>query len=90
MSKRLTAVISGRVQGVGYRFFVRTRALDLGLSGSVENLTDSRVEVVAEGPRDELEHLLHWLKRGPPQAEVEEVQEQWSEAAGLEGFHVHG
>lgn len=86
---RLTALVSGTVQGVGYRRYVQRHARDLNLSGSAENLLDGRVEVVAEGSREGLDRLLHWLRRGPPHARVEDVQTQYSEATGLRDFHVY-
>lgn len=86
---RLTALVSGTVQGVGYRQYVQRRARDLNLSGYAENLLDGRVEVVAEGGEQDLERLLHWIKRGPPHARVGEVQTQQSEATGLRDFHVY-
>ncbi|ADI14129.1 acylphosphatase [Truepera radiovictrix] len=85
---RLSALVSGSVQGVGYRAFVRRLALDAGLCGYAENLDDGRVEVVAEGERGELEALLHQLRRGPAHAEVRAVDVTWGEASGLEGFHT--
>lgn len=87
--QRLTALISGRVQGVGFRAYARRRALDLRLAGTAENLADGRVEVVAEGPRSEVEQLLIHLRRGPPHAEVTDVDVHWSEGSGLRGFHVN-
>lgn len=86
---RLTALISGEVQGVGYRRFVQRHALDLGLRGYAENLTDGRVEVVAEGARSDLDRLLHWLRRGPPHARVQDVDVQWNEPTGLSDFFVY-
>ena len=86
---RLTALISGQVQGVGYRRFVQRHAIDLGLSGYAENLSDGRVEVVAEGHRADLERLLHWLQRGPAHARVEAVDAQWNEPTGLSEFFVY-
>lgn len=88
-TERLTALISGRVQGVGFRAFVRRHALDLGLAGSAENLSDGRVEIVAEGPRSELEHLVVFLRRGPSHAKVHDVEVHWSEGGGLRGFHAY-
>ena len=87
--QRLTALVSGHVQGVGYRYFVQRRARDMGLSGYAENLTDGRVEVVAEGWPQDLERLLHWLKQGPPHARVDGVETQLSEATGLKDFHTY-
>ncbi|TBH17390.1 acylphosphatase [Thermus thermamylovorans] len=86
---RLVALVRGRVQGVGYRAFAQRRALELGLSGYAENLPDGRVEVVAEGPEEELLAFLHHLKQGPRLARVEGVEVQWAEATGLEGFYVY-
>ncbi|MFC4452740.1 acylphosphatase [Deinococcus sonorensis] len=85
---RLTALISGKVQGVGYRRYVQVKARDLGLAGSAENLLDGRVEVVAEGPQPELDRLLHWLRRGPAHAQVTQVDVQWAEGTGLREFHI--
>ncbi len=87
---RLTAFVRGRVQGVGFRWWIRARALDLGLTGSATNLPDRRVEVVAEGPRSACALLLDLLE-GPPSlgrpGEVTGVGAQWSAARGdLEGF----
>jgi acylphosphatase len=62
---RLTAWLSGRVQGVGMRWWVRSRALELGLAGHAANLDDGRVEVVAEGPRLDCEELLRRLAEEP-------------------------
>ncbi|MFC6616877.1 acylphosphatase [Deinococcus radiophilus] len=87
--QRLTALVSGEVQGVGYRFYVQRRATDLDLQGYAENLTDGRVEVVAEGYAEDLERLVHWLKQGPPHARVDGVDTQLSDATGLRGFHTY-
>ncbi|MDZ7707487.1 MAG: acylphosphatase [Trueperaceae bacterium] len=88
-TERLTALVAGDVQAVGFRAFVRRHAQDLRLAGSAENLADGRVEIVAEGPRSELEQLLIFLRRGPVHAEVESVEEHWSEGGGLRGFHTY-
>src|SRR5437588_12296090 len=66
-------VVSGDVQGVGYRAFTQRAAKDLGLSGWVRNLYDGRVQVEVEGPRAKVEELLEHLRRGPGPAEVTEV-----------------
>ncbi|MDO4244759.1 MAG: acylphosphatase [Deinococcus sp.] len=87
---RLTALVSGTVQGVGYRLYAQRHARDLGLHGYAENLSDGKVEVVAEGDEAALERLLHWLRRGPPHARVQNVDTQYSEATGLREFHIYG
>lgn len=86
---RFTAIISGRVQGVGFRVYAQRQALDLGLSGYAENLADGRVEVVAEGELGDLRHFLHKLKRGPPHSLVDDVEVSWSEPGEVEGFYVY-
>lgn len=86
---RLTALVSGTVQGVGYRNWVQRHARDLTLSGYAENLSDGRVEVIAEGTEANLKRLLHWLKQGPPHARVQGIETQYSESTGLSDFHVY-
>ncbi|MQY03058.1 acylphosphatase [Actinomadura macrotermitis] len=84
---RLTAWARGRVQGVGFRWWVRARALELGLAGSASNLADGRVEVVAEGGRAACEELLELLRGPGTPGRVEGVTERWSAArGGLDGF----
>ncbi|GAB2989506.1 acylphosphatase [Amycolatopsis acidiphila] len=84
---RLTAWVSGRVQGVGFRWWTRCRALELGLVGSAENLRDGRVEVVAEGPKDHCEQFLSCLRSSSSPGSVDQVVEHWSPArGGLDGF----
>jgi len=74
---RLHAIIEGRVQGVGFRYFVQDTALELGLKGWVRNRWDGSVEVVAEGERARLEKLLSALRRGPRSAHVTNVNHEW-------------
>jgi acylphosphatase len=83
---RLTAWLRGHVQGVGMRWWIRSRALELGLSGWARNLEDGRVEVVAEGPRSALERLLAALSGGGTPGRVTGVTERWSDPAGMTGF----
>ena len=66
-------LISGRVQGVGYRFFTRDAAAREGLGGFVRNLEDGRVEAQAEGDQEGLERFERALQQGPPGARVEHV-----------------
>ena len=84
--ERLTAFVTGRVQGVGFRWWTRARALELGLAGSATNLADGRVQVVAEGPRPSLEQLLGLLRGGTAPGRVEHVAERWGSARGATGF----
>ena len=86
---RMSVLVSGQVQGVGFRRFIQRRALDMGVVGYAENHSDGKVEVVAEGFKEDLERLLHWIRRGPPHAEVSDVQLEWNESTGLEGFYTY-
>jgi len=84
---RLIAWVSGRVQGVGFRWWTRCRALELGLVGSARNLPDGRVAVVAEGPRTACAALLEALRGGATPGRVDDVAEQWAQPRGeLTGF----
>jgi acylphosphatase len=84
---RLTAWVEGRVQGVGFRWWVRSRALELGLNGVAENLADGRVKVVAEGPQARCEQLLGLLQGGGTPGRVRLVTSRWAAASGgLAGF----
>lgn len=89
MTKAFTAVVHGRVQGVGFRYFVLTRARSLRLTGNVSNRPDGTVRVVAEGPEDELDELLTLLERGPSSARVERVEIERHPPSGRHrGFEV--
>jgi acylphosphatase len=85
----LRATVSGRVQGVFFRAFVESHALDLRLTGYVRNRPDGTVEVVAEGERQRLEKLVEYLGKGPPPARVAGVKTDWSEYHGIyRGFRI--
>lgn len=83
--ERLTAWVRGQVQGVGYRWWTRARALELGLVGIARNLSDGRVEVVAEGPRPALDLFLARLADGPGRP-VGVVHRFGPARGGLTGF----
>ena len=84
---RLTAWVSGHVQGVGFRWWTRSRALELGLRGWAANLDDGRVEVVAEGSEHACRALLDALGGGGTPGSVRKVVERWGPArGGLDGF----
>ncbi len=78
----VTATVHGLVQGVFFRHHTRLRAVELGLTGTVENLPDGTVRVVAQGPRPKIESLLAWLTTGPPLATVDRVETVWSSPSG--------
>ena len=70
----IRCLVSGRVQGVFFRVSTRGQAQVLGLTGQVSNLPDGRVAVTACGPQAALESLQQWLREGPPQSAVSDVQ----------------
>jgi acylphosphatase len=79
---RLHAIIEGRVQGVGFRYFVLDTANELGITGWVRNRYDQTVEVTAEGEREDLEKLLIALRKGPRGSLVTDVKPEWHEYQG--------
>lgn len=66
--------ISGRVQGVGFRFYMERKARELGLAGWVRNRRDGSVESVIQGEAGAVETMIEWSRRGPPSAVVAEVK----------------
>ena len=90
-SSRVTLLVIGRVQGVGFRYFTAAAARRLGLCGTVRNLPDGGVEVVAEGPRASLEGLILAVRQGPSAARVEQVITHFDPPTGLApGFEITG
>jgi acylphosphatase len=88
---RVDLVIRGRVQGVGFRYFVLRRAQRLGLCGWVRNRDDGAVEVEATGARDTLGILIAALREGPTGSVVTEINESWSEGGTPQaGFRIVG
>ncbi len=81
-TERIHIQIQGRVQGVFFRVSSQKKADALGLTGWVRNRPDRQVEIVAEGPREALEALLAWCRKGPPLAQVKSVESEWSGSAG--------
>lgn len=79
---RLHALVEGHVQGVGFRYFVLSRAQQLHLTGWVRNTFDGNVEVLAEGEKTDLDELLDALRAGPRSSFVSKVNEKWEPALG--------
>jgi acylphosphatase len=89
--QRMTVFVRGRVQGVGFRWWTRARALELGLAGSARNTDDGRVEVVAEGSPESLRRLLDLLAEEPsttrrPGSVVSVSAPLWGEGRGGDRF----
>ncbi len=79
--QRAHLFVTGRVQGVWYRVSTREQACSLGLTGWVRNLRDGRVEILAEGSREDLDALVRWAHEGPAAAQVADVAVSWAEAS---------
>ncbi len=79
---RLTAHVTGLVQGVNFRWFMQRRANELNVVGYVKNEPDGSVSFVAEGPHEALERLLDFARSGPSSAVVENVETQWGAPTG--------
>jgi len=85
---RAHVFVSGRVQGVFYRATTREQARDRGVDGWVRNLDDGRVEAVFEGPADAVEAMVEWCHEGSSRAQVDDVDVEYGDPEGIEGFEV--
>ena len=85
---RVVAVVSGHVQGVGYRYFVRGLATDAGLAGGARNLRDGRVEVILEGPGDAVRAVVAELDGRSAPGTVTHVDVRTEQVQGSQGFTV--
>ena len=72
--KQFHILVSGWVQGVGFRYFAQSRAMMLGIKGYVRNLRSGQVEIVAEGAKPDLENFVHYLRMGPELSRVTDVK----------------
>lgn len=82
MNRRVSVIISGRVQGVFFRATAREKAVGLGLTGWVRNRPDGSVELLAEGTDAAVAALLQWCQSGPPRARVDECRVKQAEPLG--------
>ncbi len=74
MKKRIHVFISGRVQGVFFRYTSKELAEQLGVTGWIRNLPDGRVEAIVEGDEDKIEEMIEFFHKGPPLARVDKVE----------------
>jgi len=89
MIRKAVIRVSGVVQGVYYRYNTKDQAEALALSGTVRNLPDGGVEVVAEGEEAQIKALIGWCRRGPRGARVDRVDVKWEEPSeGHAGFSI--
>jgi acylphosphatase len=73
MMRTVHILISGRVQGVYFRKFTKHKAMELGILGTVKNLPDGRVEIIAQANQDTIDHFINWCRKGPITARVDQV-----------------
>lgn len=85
---RAHVFISGKVQGVGYRYSTMRQAQRSGVDGWVRNLPDGRVEAAFEGSRKAVEEIINWCHEGATAAVVKDVTVQYEEPEGLQGFET--
>ena len=88
MPKRAHVVVSGRVQGVGFRYATLQRASSRGVAGWVRNNMDGSVEAVFEGESEQVEALVAWCHRGPAGARVDDVRVELEAPSGERGFRA--
>jgi acylphosphatase len=82
-------MITGRVQGVGFRFFTEDQARREGLHGWVQNLTDGSVEIMAEGDAEAVERFERHVRHGPPGARIEQIEvDHIAPSGNATGFSV--
>jgi acylphosphatase len=87
--KRAHLYISGRVQGVNFRYYTKQQARTLGVKGWVRNLTDGRVEAILEGDKVAVEGMVDWCRQGPRAARVDTVDVDWEKPSGeFSGFNI--
>ncbi len=88
MLKTIQFTVSGRVQGVGFRYSVQRKAFDLGLTGWVRNRAGGDVEGVAQGDDGKLDELKEWLWVGPRHATVRQVNSHIIRREQIDNFHI--
>ena len=88
MTRAVEVQVTGRVQGVSFRWYAVREAVRLGVTGWVRNEPDGSVTAHLEGPGDAVEEMIAWCHRGPPAAGVDRVELQEVEATGVASFEV--
>jgi acylphosphatase len=89
MQKTIAITATGKVQGVCYRKHAQDKAMKLQLTGTVENLKNGSVYIVATGSSEQLQQMIQWCKQGPPGATVEEVITAELTFQNFTGFHIN-
>lgn len=86
--RRVHVIVSGGVQGVGYRYTMRMIAEDAGVAGWVRNRRDGTVEAEIEGTPEQVDQVLAWMAEGPPGSRVDSAQVTDAAPTGQRGFEV--
>ena len=86
--KTISITISGRVQGVFFRQSTKEKASELGVSGTVRNLSNGDVQVIATGSKDQLDELISWCHTGPSRAEVSKLVVEELLPENFDGFRI--
>lgn len=86
--KALEIIVSGVVQGVGFRHYTREAALQIGVSGTVKNLPDGTVKILVEGPQATVTQFLDWCHQGPQSATVTQLTYSEIELSGFSNFNI--
>jgi len=87
MQKTVELIISGKVQGVWFRHHTRETANQIGINGSVENLNDGTVRIIATGTEEQLNQLATWCKKGSPLSRVDQIKIREIPFTFFESFH---
>jgi acylphosphatase len=87
-NKAYSISVMGRVQGVGFRYYTEKKALELGLTGYVQNQADGSVKIEAEGQEEQLLEFIHWCHKGPQWARVQKVSISELPPVGYAGFRI--
>lgn len=88
MQKTVSILVSGKVQAVFYRQSAKERAMALGITGTICNLPDGKVKIMATGDEKQLDTFIDWCKGGPPRAVVSTVEINESPPEDFEGFSI--
>jgi acylphosphatase len=81
-------IVSGKVQGVNYRQIAKERAIELGITGTVKNLRDGSVHIIATGTKEQLNELINWCRKGTVRAVVENLEVKELPLQSFERFSI--
>lgn len=84
----ISITVSGKVQGVYYRQSTRERAVELGITGTVQNLRDGSVYIIATGTKEQLDELTNWCSKGPIRAVIENIEVKELPFQSFERFSI--